>query len=340
MTAVIKGLSPADYRRHSLHNLARDWPETNCYVDLWIKVLAASGLNPVAGLSFTVGQDFEGDQFTFFKFPVADLETLYSAIVQELAIYDDLVEHCEEQIARGRLPLVEVDGFYLPDTKGVSYRTEHTKTTVAINSIDVAARRLEYFHNAGYFALEGEDFDGLFRRLPDQQGVVDALFPYVEFVKFAAAPVQGTPLENAHRLMRRHVRGMPELNPIRAYHRAFKDHAARLAAKQPTYFHKYTFNTLRQLGANHELLSSHLEWLEGSGLAGLDRAIEMTRIISQTAKSMQFQLARSAARKTFGGYDAPFEAMAAAYDTAAADLKFCFGEGAAAKTQRRVLATL
>ncbi len=28
--------------------------------------------------------------------------------------------HCEEQIARGRMPLVEVDGFYLPDTKGVS----------------------------------------------------------------------------------------------------------------------------------------------------------------------------------------------------------------------------
>jgi hypothetical protein len=340
MTAVIKGLSAASYRRNGLHDLARDWPESNCYVDLWIEMLASAGMNPVAGLSFTVTQDFEGDQFTFFKFPLADLEELYGTVVQELAIYDDLAGHCEEQIARGRMPLVEVDGFYLPDTKGISHRTEHTKTTIAINSIDSAARSLDYFHNAGFFTLQGDDFDGLFRRLPEQQGVADALFPYVEFVKFSAAPVKGTPLERAHRLMRRHVRSIPDSNPIRAYHRAFKDHAARLAMRPPAFFHKYTFNTLRQLGANHELLSSHLAWLDAVGLAGLDRAIEMTRVISQTAKSMQFQLARSAARKTFVGYDAPFEKMAEAYDLAMADLRFCFGEGSVVKAPKRVLATL
>ena len=31
------------------------------------------------------------------------------------------------------------------------------------NSIDLAERRLGYFHNAGYFELEGDDFDGVFR---------------------------------------------------------------------------------------------------------------------------------------------------------------------------------
>jgi hypothetical protein len=340
MTAVIKGLSAAGYRRHSLHDLSRDWPETNCYVDLWIEILGASGMNPVAGMSFTAMQDFEGDQFTFFKFPLADLEALYGTVVQELAIYDDLAGHCEEQIARGRMPLVEVDGFYLPDTKGVSYRAEHTKTTVAINSIDSTARSLDYFHNAGFFTLQGEDFDGLFRRLPQQQSVPDVLFPYAEFVKFCAAPINGTPLERAHRLMRQHVRSIPQVNPIRAYHRAFKHHVARLAAKPPAFFHKYAFNTLRQLGSNHELLSSHLEWLDAMGLAGLDRAIEMTRLISQTAKSMQFQLARSAARKTFVGYDAQCEKMAEAYDLAMADLKFCFGEKLGAKTHKRAWAAL
>jgi hypothetical protein len=338
MTSVIRGLSPADYRRNGLHDLSRDWPETNCYVDLWIELLSSAGMNPVAGLSFTVMQDFEGDQFTFFKFPLADLETLYGTVVQELAIYDDLAGHCEEQIARGRMPLVEVDGFYLPDTKGVSYRTEHTKTTIAINRIDEAARSLDYFHNAGFFTLEGDDFDGLFRRLPEQQDTKDALFPYVEFVKFSAAPTKGTLIERAHRLMRRHIGSIPDANPIRAYHHAFKAHAERLATKPPAYFHKYTFNTLRQLGANHELLSSHLAWLDATGLAGLDRAVTMTRIISETAKSMQFQLARSAARKTFAGYDAPLEKMAEAYDLAMADLKFCFGERAVVKAPQRAFA--
>ena len=50
--------------------------------------------------------------------------------------------------------------------------------------------------------------------------------------------------------------------------------------------------------------------------------------------------ARSAARKTFVGYDAPFEKMAEAYDIALADLKFCFGEGLGAKAPKRALAAI
>ena len=53
----------------------RIWPETNCYVDLWIEVLAAAGFTPEAMLGFTLTQDFEGDQFTFFKVPLEDLES-------------------------------------------------------------------------------------------------------------------------------------------------------------------------------------------------------------------------------------------------------------------------
>ncbi|MBV8851391.1 MAG: DUF1839 family protein, partial [Methylobacteriaceae bacterium] len=35
MRLVIPGLAPETYRAHVLHAGARDWPETNCYVDLW-----------------------------------------------------------------------------------------------------------------------------------------------------------------------------------------------------------------------------------------------------------------------------------------------------------------
>src|SRR3954469_4497093 len=171
------------FRPHALHSAERNWPETNCYVDLWIEVLHAFGLDPRAALGFTVAQDFEGDQFTFFKFPLEDLQALFALMVQELAIYDEVESHTAQQLQRGRLVLVEMDSFYLPDTRGTAYRHEHVKTTVGIAHLDCGARELGYFHNAGYYRLSGEDFDGVFRRLPALKNNPELLFPYVEFVK-------------------------------------------------------------------------------------------------------------------------------------------------------------
>jgi hypothetical protein len=67
------GLDPATWRPSALHGADRIWPETNCYVDLWVELLPALGHPVEAALPFTVLQDFEGDQFTFFKFPLEDL---------------------------------------------------------------------------------------------------------------------------------------------------------------------------------------------------------------------------------------------------------------------------
>lgn len=326
MSAVIEGLSPVGYERNALHELSRDWPETNCYVDLWIEVIAALGHDPVAGLGFTVRQDFEGDQFTFFKFPTADLELLYGVEILELAIFDDVIGHLEVQTARRRMPMIEVDGYYLPDTKGVSYGIEHAKTTIGVNKIERAERRLEYFHNAGFYALDGEDFDGLFRLLDHQRDAADALFPYVEFVKFGTQRAAGSLLTTAIALLRGHMARRPANNPVRAYKAHFEAHADRLASAPPAFFHKYSFNVLRQLGANHELLASHLAWLRGSGICGLDRAIAMTREISSTAKAMQFQLARAVARRNFASFEGPLERMAVAYDQAMSDIASSLGE--------------
>ena len=163
MTAVFPRARPDGYQSHPLHSSERMWPETNCYVDLWIEVLNAAGTAPEAMLGFTLTQDFEGDQFTFFKVPLEDLESLYDIRVTELAIFDRVERHVETQIARGRLCLIEMDSFYMPDTQGTAYRTEHGKTTVAINRLDFAGKDIEYFHNGGYFQLEGKDFDGLFQ---------------------------------------------------------------------------------------------------------------------------------------------------------------------------------
>ncbi|WP_304170270.1 DUF1839 family protein [Phenylobacterium aquaticum] len=161
MQRAIPAPDPQAYAAHRLHDAARSWPLSNCYIDLWIELLATAGRPPEAMLSFAVELDFEGDQFTFAKPGLDDLRRLYGVTVQELAVYDRIEAHLEIQIARGRPCLVEVDSYFLPDTKGLSYRLEHGKTTVAVNALSAAGRRMEYFHNGGYHLLEGEDYDGL-----------------------------------------------------------------------------------------------------------------------------------------------------------------------------------
>ena len=65
--AISPALDPKTYVPHALHQGERSWAETNCYVDLWIEVLHANGMEPLACMPFTVEIDFEGDQWTFFK---------------------------------------------------------------------------------------------------------------------------------------------------------------------------------------------------------------------------------------------------------------------------------
>ena len=123
--ASIWNLDPATYVPSTLHSVDRAWRETNCYVDVWIEVLHAKGLEPIAALPFTLGIDFEGDQWTFFKYQLADLYELYALDVQELALYRPLTAHIQEQLSLGRTLLVELDSFYLPDTAGSAYQLEH-----------------------------------------------------------------------------------------------------------------------------------------------------------------------------------------------------------------------
>src|SRR5262249_52154471 len=210
-------LDPAHYQRHRIHGENRIWAETNCYVDVWVELLHAWGFEPVAALPFTLGIDFEGDQWTFFKFPPGDLDQLYGLDIQELAVWRPLVRHVEEQVERGRPVLVELDSYYLPDTAGTAYQREHVKSTVAAVAIDVVGQRLGYFHNQGYYHLEGADFVNVFRLHGPKDPTV--LPPYVEFVKRRAAPpLEGDELVMASlQLLRRHLRRLPESNPFEVF---------------------------------------------------------------------------------------------------------------------------
>ncbi len=306
------------YSAHPLHAADRHWPETNCYVDLWIELLHGRGLVPEALLGFTLRQDFEGDQFTFFKPPSADIDRLYGLEILELAVYDGLERHALVQAARGCPVLVEVDALYLPDTAGTTYGRSHAKTTIGILALDPAARTLDYLHNAGRFTLSGADYDGIFG--PSE------LPPYAEFVKAGAAPLPEAELPTAALdLLRRHRARAPAKNPVLAFQAALATAADALVGRSLGVFHAYAFNTTRQLGANFELLGSHLRWLDGHGAADLSAAAAAAEGLAQEAKTFQFQLARAFHRRSAQGLAARLDKAAALYDAVFAELDRALG---------------
>jgi hypothetical protein len=300
---------------HVLHQGDRVWQETNCYVDLWIELLHGFGLDPRAAFAFTVTQDFEGDQFTFFKFPLEDLERLYGTQVQELAIYDSLEDRVLAQTLRGHTVLVEVDGYYLPNTRATSYRREHPKTTIGIDFIDPAGLRLGYFHNTGYHVLDGEDYDGVFRKLPQFAGQADLLFPYVEFAKQARPALEGTALLDASvELLRAHLPRRPLRNPITQWRAAFPEQLDTLLTRGEIFFHLYSFNLMRQLGANFEFLSKYLEWLSAQGMEIPPEIAGSAQKIASESMVMQFRLVRAMARGRHDLCSDCFDVLEAAYD--------------------------
>lgn len=306
----VLALDPSTYRRHAIHGDERIWAETNCYADLWIELLHAFGREPIAALPFTLAIDFEGDQWTFFKFPLADLYELYGMDVQELAIWRPLTAHLEEQIERGRPVLVELDSHYLPDTAGTAYKLAHVKTTVAAVAIDVAQQRLGYFHNQGYYELTGDDFAAALQP--------QTLPPYVEFVKVrgdGAGDVQ-----TSLRLLKRHLALVPESNPFASFKERLQRDLEGLLKESIETFHLYSFATLRQLGACYELSATYLQWLAARGEAGLEASTRALLDIAESAKAFQFQLARAMARRKALELS-PLDAMGERWQQAIDDLK-------------------
>ena len=279
---------------HRLHAPDRSWPETNCYVDLWIELLAHLGFEPEGAFGFGIAQDYEQDQFTFSKMPVEDLRSLFNLDTRELSIYRSLEDHVSLHAGRGETVLIEVDAFYLPDTAATTYRTEHTKTTIAIDRIETDDRICCYFHNAARGVLAGEDYLGALRLKPEFGAMPDVLPPYVEIVRRVGAALDPASLRvAASGVLASHLARRPAEGPFAVWRRDFESHVESLVAR-PEGFHDYAFHFPRLAGANFELLGSHLAWL---GLDGMgDPALACARI-AQTAKILQFRLARCVARR-------------------------------------------
>jgi len=283
------GHDPATYQPHAVHGPERTYPETNCYTDILIELLHARGDEPLAALAVTVRQDFEGDQWTFFKPPPEDLERLFGVDIHEMQPYRPLPVQIAEQIGNGRTLIVELDAWYLPDTAATSYQTEHVKTSVAVEAIDPSAEVLRYYHNTSLHELSGENYRGVFRIEGTWPG--DVLPPYTELVRFdTGARLSGAALREAARAtLRGHLDRVPPGNPFdRFTERLIADLPSLLEGDAAAY-HAYAFATVRMAGAGFELLASHVDWLLGESSA--TAAAAFGRIVEGT-KVLGFKLAR------------------------------------------------
>ena len=312
-SASLWGLEPSRYEPHSLHAGGRTYLETNCYADVLIELLHARGDEPLAMLGFIVRTDWEGDQFTYFKPPPADLDRLYGIDVHEMLPYRPLTEQIDLQLRLGRTVLVEIDAWYLPDTSATSYRREHLKTTIAPETIDLDAQRMRYFHNAGFYELEGEDFGGAFRLLPHFSE--DVQEPFVELVRFDAGPrMTGARLrETARELLAHHHARRPTENPFQRWAESLRDDLPRLLASPLEDYHAYAFVTVRMVGSAFELCADHVEWVLGA--EGAQAAAALRRIV-EGSKTASFRLAR---RRAFDPEPA-LAALAEAWEDAMAEL--------------------
>jgi hypothetical protein len=283
-------LDATTYQRHALHGEDVTWVEKNCYVDVWIELVHALGCEPLAMLPFTAAIDFEDDQWTFFKPKHDELFDLYGIGVEELNPWRPMIDHARVHLARGRFIAVEADAFHLPDTSGTDYRENHTKTTIILADVDLERRTLGYFHNASYHALEGADFEKLFRVGAPHD---PAHMPFYAEVVRVDRLVRRSPDElrtRARDLLAKHLARRPLDNPVARFGARLGEELTALQAEGLGRYHAWAFATVRQLGAAMELLARHLVW-RADGPA-LDAAPELAKV-SAGAKTLILKGARA-----------------------------------------------
>jgi hypothetical protein len=210
-----------------------------------------------------------------------------------MTVWRPLLDHAVLHLDAGKLISTEADAFFLPDTQGTDYRTQHTKTTIVIADLDVDRRRLGYFHNAGYYALDGEDFDHLFRRGVPPDPTYMPL--YAELIRMDRVK-RLSPAELRTRskaLLADHLRRRPLRNPIPLFASRLEQDIPLLQAAGLAAYHVYAFATVRQLGAAFELAGLYLRWLGPPGNDQWTAAADAFLNISAAAKTLILKAARA-----------------------------------------------
>jgi hypothetical protein len=323
--ASVWNLDAKAYVPHALHADGCAWVEKNCYVDIWIEILHAHKLDPMAVMPFTLAIDFEGDQWTFFKPPHGDIAELYGIEVYELNVWRPLMAHVVHHLAEGKLVLAEADAYFLPDTVGTDYGRQHTKTTIAIETIDTDARRLGYFHNSGYHTLSGADFANLFGiGAPHDPSRLPLFAEFARLDRVRRSSTFSLAARSA-KLLSRHLKRRPATNPVARFKVRFAEELAEFAADGFAY-HAYAFATLRQLGASFELASLYLKWLDRTfGDPPIVRAAEAFAEVSSGAKTLVLKGARVVATRRSSDFKPILDRMQESWDVGMSVLESRFG---------------
>ncbi|MEZ4290352.1 MAG: DUF1839 family protein [Myxococcota bacterium] len=302
---------------HPFHAADQDWPETDCYVDVWVELLHAHGLD-VSPRYWASRSRWTSVRpvWTFYHKPrPGEALRLYGIEVEELTLWKDLVSHLVRQVGHGRIPLVEVDAFYLPDTRGLDYRTSHAKTTIGVLSIDPDAGRLHYLHNRAAFEVRGADYRGLLRLEPAPSD--GSLPPFCEIAKLdrlqrhPSAALRDLAIE----LLREHAARRPGSNPVTRYAACVESDLAELIEAGGETYDLYAFASIRQCGSAFAFAADHLRWLAGDGGDGeWVRAAEAFERISATASMLVLKMARIASSGRLRDLSEPLAGMAEAWE--------------------------
>ncbi len=170
---------------------------------------------------------------------------------------------------------------------------------------------LRYFHNAGYFELSGDDFDGLFAA-----GPLPRTWRRCGSASPGAPPVARsdrtwpTSLGTGSPGTWRGVRPRTRSGCSRPRSRSGCPRSSRGRARTST---AYAFHNPRLVGASMELLATHVRWLFGA--PGEEAAARLDDVVGG-AKMLLFRLAR---QRSFD-VAAVVAPMADAYDDAVARL--------------------
>ncbi len=278
------------YVPHFIHGDDRTWPETNCYLDLWVETLHALGHDPLPMLGSALAADHDGEQWTFVKPDPDDLRELYGLQVAEENVWRPVLDTVESGPSRNLLFTVEVDSWWLPDTAGTDYRSGHVKSSIVPVRVDREAHVMEYIHGAGLHRLTGEDFGGVFNLEPRSEWMLP---PFTEQIRrVEASPDPSGDL--AVHLARKHIDRAPTYNPVDRLAAGVVGALEWLPVAGVAKFHSWAFATLRQCGATAEVAADLATYLETHGAPGAGAAREPFLAVTNGAKSVQFKMARAA----------------------------------------------
>ncbi|MDO4255062.1 MAG: DUF1839 family protein [Kocuria sp.] len=317
MTTTYPGLSVDGFQQHPLHQQDSLWSNTNCYLDVWIELLHGMGRRPEPLFAAAVAAETQVEQFEFLKIDHRDLEEVHGIRVGEYDVWTSLLEHVITQMRAGNLIIVEADAHWLPDTRGISYRIEHTKTSIVPLHVDREHQHLVYLHNEGLHELRGSDFEFVLgpRR---SEGIVPS--PYVELVRMERLTEANDDAAREHtiRLLRHHTHRAGTQNPAAELMDVLRARYEWLTTAGMDGYHALCFETTRQLGVV-SLLGA--EAVRFSGVEQLQPAAEAFTAVSKEAKALQFQLARVARGRQSTTLETTMNTIVAQWARAASTLK-------------------